>query len=130
MLKPLTFVLSDDPRAALCWRDALALLLGVVSWLALMPAPPNMTDLLWDKLNHLLAFTSLALVGYFAFQPHWLRLALALLAYGGLIEILQARTATRVGDWFDLLADAAGITLGLLLAALLARLVRGPAQPR
>ena len=128
----LRIALSADPRAAPCWRAVLALLLAVTSWLALTPAPPPEADLLWDKLNHFVAFASLAVAGYMGFQRRWLAVALGLLAYGGLIELLQSFTPTRVAEWVDLLADGIGIGLGLVLAAVLgwwaaARPVKSPA---
>jgi VanZ family protein len=99
------------------WRVALALLLGVITWLALTPAPPPKADLGWDKLNHLAAFATLALVAVLGRCGSHGRVGVALLAYGGLIEVLQSFTPTRVGEWPDLLADGVGIALGLLLAA-------------
>jgi VanZ family protein len=54
-----------------------------------------------------------------------------LLAYGALIEVLQSFTPTRSAEWADLLADSAGIALGLLLVATWLRLARrlGLARP-
>lgn len=112
------------------WRVLLLLLLAVISYLALSPAPPPGMDTGWDKLNHLLAFASLALAACFSTGSGplpALRSALALLAYGGLIEVLQTLLPPRQGEWADLLADAMGIGLGLLAAALLRRLAR-PAE--
>ncbi|MDH4393480.1 MAG: VanZ family protein [Aquabacterium sp.] len=120
MTKILVDALSAHPRAALCWRAVLGLLLAVVTWLALTPAPPSQAGLLWDKLNHCAAFASLAVAGTLGFQRRWWAVALGLLAYGGPIEVLQAFTPTRVGEWADLLADGIGIALGLGLAAALA----------
>jgi VanZ family protein len=40
----------------------------------------------------------------------------ALLAYGGLIEVLQLFVPNRDGEWGDWLADAVGIGIGALLA--------------
>lgn len=48
-------------------------------------------------------------------------MGLALLAYGGLIEMVQSQIPSRTAAWDDLLADAVGIAGGLLLAALLRR---------
>lgn len=109
------------------WRVLLLMLLTVISYLALSPAPPPSVDTGWDKLNHLLAFASLAVAACFsarASRIHALRSALALLAYGALIEILQTLMPPRQGEWADLLADAIGIALGLLAAALLQHLAR------
>jgi VanZ family protein len=41
---------------------------------------------------------------------------LALLAFGGAIEIAQTFLPPREGDWWDLLADGVGIAIGLLFA--------------
>ncbi len=109
------------------WRLTLLALLAVISFLALTPAPPSNIDSGWDKLNHLAAFAVLALAAAFSAADslrHAGRSALALLAYGGLIELLQSRMPPRQGEWADLLADAVGILLGLALAALLRRLAR------
>ena len=109
------------------WRLALLALLAVISFLALTPAPPSGIDSGWDKLNHLAAFAVLALAAGFsaaASARHAGRSALALLVYGGLIELLQSRMPPRQGEWADLLADAVGILLGLGLAALLRRLAK------
>jgi len=108
------------PALARGWQLLLALLLAVVLWLALTPAPPPQASLGWDKLNHLSGFITLTLVASFGFAGHWRRIGLALLAYGALIEVLQSFTPSRSAEWADLLADALGITAGLLLAAALA----------
>lgn len=102
------------------WRVLLLLLLAAVSVLALMPHPPVSVDFGWDKLNHLLAFSALAFAADLGFPaPRTSRLVapLALLAYGGLIELLQLRVPGRSGEWADLLADGLGIACGVLIAA-------------
>lgn len=126
-MKFLAVALSDHPRAAPFWRATLALLLVFISWVALTPRPPPEAGLLWDKLNHLAAFGSLAVAGYLGFQRRWVPVALCLLAYGGLIEVLQSFIPLRNGEWVDLLADAIGIGSGLGLAAMV---VRWSAAPR
>ena len=45
-----------------------------------------------------------------------LAVLLALLAYGGAIELVQRQLPNRSGEWADLGADAIGIGLGALLA--------------
>ena len=108
------------------WQWLFLLLLCVISFLALAPVPPKDVDTGWDKANHALAFAVLAFVGVWAFasRPHqWLWLVLALLAYGGGIEVAQSYLPPREADLADLLADAVGIALGLLVAWPLAALV-------
>lgn len=98
------------------WRFSLALLLCAVTWLALAPAPPKLLSTGWDKLNHALAFSTLAVVAAMGFAAARWRIAAALLAYGGLIEILQGLLPPRQADLTDLLTDGLGIVIGLLLA--------------
>ena len=127
-------------RAALhAWRITLLVLVVVVGWLALSPKPPPRVDLGWDKLNHACAFAALAAAACFSLRFERARPAalLALLVYGGLIEIAQTNVPGRNGEWADLLADAVGIAIGALLAAALlgaaeralTRRVRSPGSP-
>jgi VanZ family protein len=107
------------------WRVLLAVLVVVVSYLAVMPAPPRELDTGWDKLNHVMAFTALALAGRFAFPGsigRWASLVLALLAFGGLIEVVQYFIPGRDSEWNDLAADSVGIVAGALLALCAQRL--------
>jgi VanZ family protein len=72
-----------------------------------------------------MAFTALAFSGYLAFpatQRTRTALLLGLLAYGGLIEVLQLFVPGRSAEWGDLLADGIGIAFGAALAALAVRL--------
>ncbi|MGY1688317.1 VanZ family protein [Geodermatophilus sp. SYSU D00867] len=75
-------------------------------------APPGV-----DKLVHLALFLALALAGRWAgTRPG--PLAVLLLAYGAVSEVVQAVTPLqRSGSVLDWLADAAGVALGLLLWA-------------
>lgn len=90
-----------------------------VGWLALSPAPPPAVDTGWDKLNHLLAFAALSFVAQGASgRPALPRLAIVvgLILYGLGIEAAQAWVPGRSSDWQDLLANAAGIGSGCVLA--------------
>jgi VanZ family protein len=101
------------------WRWALLVLAALVAVLALTPAPPRELDIGWDKLNHLAAFATLAVCAVFGWRSaRAARLAvlLALLAYGGAIELLQLQVPNRSAEWSDLGADAIGIGVGALLA--------------
>jgi VanZ family protein len=119
-----TAILAEHPWAVSGWRGLLALLLCAVTLLALSPVPPKGADFGGDKINHLLAFGTLGVVAALAWRRTRWPVAAALLAYGGLIELLQSFTPRRQAEWADLLADAIGIALGLLLAALLLRWAR------
>jgi VanZ family protein len=112
------------------WRLLLLVLLGVVSWLALAPYPPKALSTGWDKLNHGLAFSALAFVAVMGWVLAWWRTAAALLAYGGLIEVLQAFIPPREADLADLMIDGLGIAMGLLLALGLRRAAQRHAGQR
>jgi len=106
-------------NAARAWHMLLALLIVLVSWLALTPRPPPEIDFGWDKLNHILAFTALgfsACMGCAGERRACLRWSAALLAFGGLIEVLQLFVPGRSCEWGDLLGDALGIACGAFLA--------------
>lgn len=118
---PLTDLIqfAAAPAQRRLWRALLAVLLVAITYLALAPQPPQGVSTGWDKSNHTLAFGSLAFTSVWALWPRprqWGLLALALLVYGGGIEILQSYLPPRSGEWMDLLADGMGISLGLLVA--------------
>jgi VanZ family protein len=63
----------------------------------------------WDKAQHALGFAVLTVLGLLAYpQARW-RLPGYLLLLGAFIELAQAASGWRRGDWLDLLADAVGI---------------------
>jgi VanZ family protein len=101
----------------------MALLAVFVAYKALsvVPAGPSFS---WDKLNHVGAFAALAFAGLFTFRAKtrpvfWV--SFLLLAFGVAIEIAQLYVPGRYAELEDVLADAIGIGLGLLIADQLAR---------
>ena len=71
-----------------------------------------------DKFNHLAGYG--ALMFWFAQLPlPRVRLALACLALGVLLELAQGLTPHRQSDLYDALANASGVALGWLSARLL-----------
>ena len=123
--------LLHDPRHRLAWRLLLLLLLLVISWLAFRVPPQGDDFAQADKLKHVAAFASLALVARLCGRPSGLNLLVVvggLLLYGGLIEIVQTQLPHRKGDWADLIADSLGILLGSTLVAALQK--RLPQRPR
>jgi VanZ family protein len=70
----------------------------------------------WDKANHLLAFSVLAALGLRAWPGTVWRVAIGLIGYGALIEVLQYFSGYREASWLDLFADTAGIALGVILS--------------
>lgn len=106
---------------ATVWRWLLAL--AMLALLVLSVAPSSITSALpstgWDKGNHVLGFALLGLLGQRAWPGRTAIVLTALLAYGGLIELLQSFTPDRVAEAADLLADWVGLLLGAGLAYLL-----------
>jgi hypothetical protein len=80
------------------WRWAFWTCMSAVTVLALMPAVPYMPSTSWDKSNHLLAFTVLAVLGLRAYPTRTMAVSLGLLAFGGLIELLQSLTPDRLAE--------------------------------
>ena len=94
------------------WRLAFWAAVAGVSVGSLTPAtylPPQGFDI-WDKAQHALAFVFLGGLSLLAFSQRTLRVLAGLLVYGGLIELAQAATGWRVGDWADWLADVIGVS--------------------
>jgi VanZ family protein len=99
------------------WLLVGLLLLGFGLASALSPMPSGMVSIN-DKLLHTAGF--LVFMVWFGgiFERRFLPgLALGLVLYGLLIELLQGLTLTRQAEGLDLVADAAGILLGWRLSA-------------
>lgn len=115
------------------WRAVLGLLLLAVCGLAFDPTPNAPSAGQLDKWQHLAAFTALSFAAHWALAADKLRghtwhsltrPALAMLAFGVFIELVQALIPARTASLADVLADALGIALGLGLATALARATR------
>lgn len=101
-------------RLAALWYGLGLLLLIAVAVLSLMPLPNTGVN---DKLAHLVVYFIVA--GWFGLlagnrRVLWWTLA-AVIAYGGLIELLQAMTPYRRAEWADLLANSSGALAGICL---------------
>ena len=115
-MKPVLLTTLRYPRAWLCLGLLMALFITVMS---LLPAN-NLRSLgISDKIEHAAAYAVLAF-WFASVMRRWdyLYLFLALLAFGGGIEIAQGLMGLgREADLLDLAADAAGSVVGLGLAA-------------
>jgi VanZ family protein len=95
------------------WRIAFWLAVGAVAVGSLTPTPylpPQAFDI-WDKAQHAIAFALMAILGLRSYPSSPLIIALSLLGYGALIEIVQSLTGWRFGDWQDWLADSIGVAM-------------------
>ncbi len=110
------------------WRLVFVLALAVCVYLALRPAgdKPAMFPHI-DKLEHALAFATLAVLGWWAGWAMPVRLFVGLALFGIGIEFAQSFTATRMADVWDALADMAGAALALWVLA--RRQQVGPSPP-
>jgi VanZ family protein len=107
---------ANGTRHARLWYALGALLTLAVVVTSLLPARELPRLHVSDKLEHLLAYLSLAIwFGGLVRVRRYLWLALALLALGGSIEIAQGLMGLgREADWRDFIAGACGVGLGLL----------------
>jgi peptidoglycan/LPS O-acetylase OafA/YrhL len=100
-------------------------------YMAATPHPPQLPERLQDKVQHILAFTvltGLALAAYPRVRVIWL--LLALLAFGGVIEAVQAIPFLhRDSDALDWVADAAAILAVLGSAFAVRHLLLRRTQP-
>jgi VanZ family protein len=105
------------------WQIAGFLLLVFVMIAALVPELPfhelATQFRISDKVMHIIAFTFLAawFSGQYEKSSYW-RIALGLIAFGILIELVQSTVSYRTAEWMDLIGDAAGIAIGLLIGVL------------
>ena len=92
----------------------------VVTFLFLIPQQFLLNRIFdwWDKAQHTLAFSVLMLLGFFTYPRYFLKLAIGLIVYGVMIEIIQFWSNWRQGDVIDAVADVVGVLLmGLLIKA-------------
>lgn len=85
---------------------------GSILYFALANSP-TVTLSSSDKINHVLAFLVLQVLGALSWSSRVHVVALGLVAYGASIEVLQSLTPTRQAEWQDLAADMLGIALAL-----------------
>lgn len=89
------------------------LLLLLTLWLSLIPGdqvPPQLH--FWDKAQHALGFTGLAVLGLLAYPGRTRQLMFGLMLLGAGIECAQWLTGWRQGDWADWVADCVGLLIG------------------
>lgn len=79
----------------------------------------------WDKAQHSMAFTALAMTGCLAYPQKEKTVSIGLVLYGAAIEIMQSTlTTTRYGDVFDWMADGIGVVAGFAACAVFVNIVK------
>lgn len=97
--------------------------LAALTLASLLPVellPPQALNI-WDKAQHAAGFAWLAAWGLWAYPQHARTVVVGLIAWGGLIELMQMATGWRYGEWIDWLADAVGVLTTWLAWRLLPR---------
>ncbi len=104
------------------WRFLFFPTAAFALWLATLQGPYPVPSAPSDKVNHFLAFTvmtSLLRLGFPSCRPRLC--ALWMLAYGGLIEVIQSFLPWADCSIFDVMADAVGIGAAIALTGALVR---------
>ena len=98
-------------KQILCTRALLILTIALVTYLATTPVDHAIVGEFNDKVKHIVAFYTLALLLDFSFPdiPYRLPKVAALLSYGFLIEIIQYNLPHRYFSWIDFTADLVGV---------------------
>ena len=133
--------------ASICWfpervtdrLPAIRRALSAIFWaailftfvMAVMPHPPRLPGEPSDKVQHIIAFATLGLLGALAFPTRSIaRLAIWLSLFGALIELVQAIPVLhRDSDILDWLADTLAVAAALLTARGFWRWTRGGSLP-
>jgi len=103
-------------------RVSFGVLVAAVFVACMIPVPEALTVFSWqDKLEHVLSFLCLAVLGMIGWPRRVGQLTTGLVLYGGLIEVAQSFTSWRSGDVLDWLADSVGVMLGLAAIVALRR---------
>ena len=115
--------MTRDLPAPRTFRVLLGLALALITWIATTAVPGPVVFDLNDKLNHLAAFFTLALLSDFAFRDSGFGPGkfLPLLGYGLLLESIQHFLPYRDFSLLDLAADALGMGLYAASVPLLRR---------
>jgi len=115
--------LLHEAPARRAWRTLLLLLMLIICMLAFSPRAPSLQFDNADKWQHVAAFFCLSFCAALSLAPGWraaTTAGLGMLAFGLFIEAVQMHLPARSAEWLDVVADGAGIALGVS-AAVLAR---------
>ena len=99
--------------------------LAVCTYLAFAPSPPEPVFRISDVVLHGFAFTYLTFALGLAHRlQRWWHTGMWMLAYGGLIELVQSFEPSRTAELKDFVVDGIGIAVGLSGLALFGGRVR------
>lgn len=97
-------------------RISLVLVVLGIVFLSLKPPTGRVEINVNDKFGHLLAYCVLVVnAGLLVSKSKWLFVAISAFVFSALLEYLQGFVPGRTVDWRDLVANAAGVVIGLLV---------------
>jgi len=106
----------------LWFRLLFIIVVSTICLLAFGTPSTNIPELSYDKLNHLIAFATLALLFDYSFPGRTITLFMTLLGFGIFIEFIQGMIPGRTTSHWDIVADLIGITGYLLIQPLRAKI--------
>lgn len=98
------------------WQLSLLIMISITAF-SLWPADSLPQVPGTDKTHHFIAYALLVLPTALKQPKYWRVIALAFIAFSGLIELIQPYV-NRYGEWLDLLANTVGIGCGIVLGML------------
>lgn len=109
------------PQYRTAWMGLGWLMASAVALGSLWPSMPQVPGGVSDKFLHFSAYAALAFMFAGVLERrHWGRVVVGLLLFGAGIEFAQEHLIkSRAGEWQDMAANAAGVAVGMLTAALL-----------
>lgn len=98
------------------WLSVGWLLIALVVYVSLIPAPPSIDITAGDKVAHVFAYATLTL-WFLQLYPVTRQpiLAIGFIMMGITLELLQELTASRSFEYLDIAANAGGVVLGWVL---------------
>ncbi|QUM75327.1 VanZ family protein [Moritella sp. 24] len=103
------------------FRLLLFMVIVAICLLAFAKPSSDIPSLGNDKLNHALAFVTLALLFDYSFPNRTITLFMTLLGFGIFIELIQGMIPGRDTSHWDIVADLIGITSYLIIQPLRAK---------
>lgn len=100
------------------WQSITLVTLGLITLASLFPADQLPTVPGSDKTHHFISYCALMLPAAIRKPKYWLALALFFIIWSGLIELIQPYV-NRYGEWLDMLANAGGVILAIVIAQLI-----------
>ncbi|HLU86167.1 MAG TPA: VanZ family protein [Taishania sp.] len=101
-------------------KTCLVIVIIAIAFLSLKPIDVEIELYVNDKIGHALAYCVLTFLGGLLVEKRKLFIvALAAFVYSALLEYLQGFVPGRMVDWRDLIANASGVIIGVILLFIL-----------